>query len=186
MFEARCRGLVGLAVGFAEPPAAAALLDHAVALADEAGDDFSLVDNRHNRGFVHLFHGNLAASAADFEAARPVAARLGNGFHLAFDGMGRALIALAGGNPAGAVSVARAGQAAARRTGESNSDAGVTFVLCFGLADHGRPAEALRELTDGEERFARRPGFMTDMAIAAAQAYVLSSVDDDRSSNGRR
>ena len=179
VFEARCRHLLGLVVGFAEPPAAIAILDHAVALADEAGDDFTLVDCRQNRAYVHLFHGNLAASAADFEAARPIAARLGNGFSLGWDGLGRALIALAGGDPAGAVSLARAGQAAARRTGESSSDAGATFVLCFGLADHGRPVEALRELTDGEELCGRRPGFFTEIGIAAARAYVLSSVEDD-------
>jgi DNA-binding CsgD family transcriptional regulator len=179
VFEARCRGLVGLAVGFAEPPAAIAILDHAVALADEAGDDFTRVDNRHDRGFVHLFHGNLAAAAADFDAVRPTAELLGNGFHLGYDGSGRALIALAGGDPASAVSLARAGQAAARRTEESNADAAVTFVLCFGLADHGRPVEALRELTGAEELFARRPGFATEILISAARAYVLSSVEDD-------
>jgi len=179
VFETRCRHLVGIAVGFAEPPAAVAILDHAVALADQAGDDFTLVDCRQNRAYVHLFQGNLAASAADFEAARPIAARLGNGFSLGWDGMGRALIALARGDPAGAVTLARAGQAAARRTGESSSDVGATFVLCFGLADHGRPVEALRELADGEELCSRRPGFLTEVGIAAARAHVLSSVEDD-------
>ncbi len=63
VFEARCRGLFGMAVGFAEPAAGMALLDQVVPLADEAGDDFTQVDNRINRGYVHLFRGNLAASA---------------------------------------------------------------------------------------------------------------------------
>jgi predicted ATPase/class 3 adenylate cyclase/DNA-binding CsgD family transcriptional regulator len=179
VLEARCRGLVGLAVGFAEPAAGMPLLDQVVPLADEAGDDFTQVDNRHNRGYVHLFRGNLAASAADFAAVRPVAERLGNGWHLGFDGHARAFLALAGGDPAAAVAVARAGQAAARRTGESNSDACASWALCNALVDHGRPAEALRELTNAEERFARRPGFCTEACMTAARAYVLSSMEDD-------
>ena len=179
VFEARCRGLVGMAVGFGEPAAGTALLDQVVPLADEAGDDFTRVDNRHNRGYVHLFRGNLAASAADFDAVRPIAQRLGNGWHLGYDGNARALIALAGGDPADAVAASRAGQAAARRTGESISDACATWTLCTGLADLGRSAEALRELAIGEELFARRPGFCTEAAIASTRAYVLSSVEDD-------
>src|SRR5207247_4691990 len=131
------------------------------------------------RPYLRFFRGNRAASAAAFDAVRPIAERLGNGWHLGFDGCGRGFLALAGGDPAGAVAVARAGQAAARRTGESNSDACATWALCNGLADHGRPAEALRELTGADERFARRPGFVTEAAIAAARAYVLSSVEDD-------
>lgn len=64
VIEARCRGLIALAVGLAEPRAAAALLDEAVGLADEAGDDFSRVDNRYNRGCVHPFRGAFAAARA--------------------------------------------------------------------------------------------------------------------------
>jgi predicted ATPase/class 3 adenylate cyclase/DNA-binding NarL/FixJ family response regulator len=179
VFEARCRGLVGMAVGFAEPAAGTALLDEVVPLADEAGDEFTQLDNRVNRGYVHLFRGNLVASAADFDAVRPVAERLGNGWHLGFATHARAQIALAGGDPAAAVAAARAGQAAARRTGESISDAVATWALCFALVDHGRPAEALRELTVAEERFARRPAFITEATMASARAYVLSSVEDD-------
>ena len=179
VLEARCRGLVGMAVGFAEPAAGTALLDEVVPLADEAGDYFTQIDNRHNRGYIHLVRGNLAASAADFDAVRPIAQRLGNGWHLGYDGHARAVIALAGGDPAAAVAVARAGQDAARRTGESSSDAAATWALCNGLADHGRPDEALRELARGEELFARRPGWLTEAAMAGARAYVLSSVEDD-------
>ena len=179
VLECRCRGLVGMAVGFAEPAAGTALLDQVVPLADEAGDDFTQVDNRHNRGYVHLFRGNLAACAADFDAARPIAERLGNGWHLGFDSNARALIALAGGDPAGAVHAAREGQASARRTGESISDAVATWTLCIGLADYGRPAEALRELAVAEELFTRRPAFITEATLAAARAYVLCSLDDN-------
>ena len=179
VIEARSRALVGIAVGFAEPAAAAAILDRAVTLADEAGDDFTHVDNRHNRGTVQLFLGNLVASAADFDAVRPIAERLGNGFHLGFDAAGRGLIALAGGDPASAVAVGQAGQASARRTGETNSDAAATFLLCLALVDRGRPVEALAELTRSEELFARRPGWLSELAIPAARAYVLASVGDD-------
>jgi len=179
VFEARCRALIGLAVGFSEPPAGLDIMDEAVRLAEEAGEEFTLIDNRHNRGYLHLFRGDLVASAADFEAVRPIAEWLGNGFHLGFDGCGRGLIALTRGDPATAVAVARAGQTAARRTGESNSDAGATFVLCFGLSDLGRRDEALQVLADAEELFARRPGWLTRMAMFAARAYLLSSVGDD-------
>jgi predicted ATPase/class 3 adenylate cyclase/DNA-binding CsgD family transcriptional regulator len=181
VFEARCRALIGLAVGFAEPVAGMGIMDEAVALAEEAGEEFTVVDNRHNRGYLHLFHGDLAASAADFDAVRPVAEQLGNGFHLGFDGCGRGLIALARGDPAAAVDVARAAQAAARRTGESNSDAAATFVLCFGLADLGRPREALQVLASAEDLFARRPGWLTEMGMAAARAYVHCTGGDDES-----
>jgi len=177
--EARCRGLVAMAVGFAEPPAGAALLDEAVALADEAGDDFTRVDSRHNRAFAKLFSGDLAAAAADLDAARPIAERLGNGFHLGIDGCGRSTLALAAGDVAGAVAAGRAGQRAARRTGESNADASATFPLCFALADQGHPLEAFDELSVAEELFLRRPGWVTGMCIAGARAYVSSSVEDD-------
>ncbi|MGH9010388.1 MAG: hypothetical protein ACRDYF_11160, partial [Acidimicrobiia bacterium] len=85
----------------------------------------------------------------------------------------------AGGDPAGAVVVARAGQAAARRMGESNSDAFATWALCLALADHGRPGEALHELALAEELFARRPGHITEMSVTSARTYVLCSIEDD-------
>lgn len=138
---------------------------------------FTLVDNQQSRGYVHLFHGDLDAAAADFEAVRPRSERLGNGFHLGFDGAGRAWVALARGDPTSAVTAARVGQRAARRTGESNSDAAATFILCFALADLGRPDEGLGELAVGEELFARRPGWLTEVAMAAARPYVLSAVE---------
>ena len=179
VLEARCRGLVGMAVGFAEPAAGVPLLDQVVPLADEAGDDFTQVDNRHNRGFVHLFLGNLTASLADFDAARPIAERLGNGWHLAYDGTARALIALAGGDPVAAIAAARIGQAVGRRVGESICDAVATWTLCYALVDLGQPAEALREVTSAEEHFARRPAWLTEATTASARAYALSSVEDD-------
>jgi predicted ATPase/class 3 adenylate cyclase/DNA-binding CsgD family transcriptional regulator len=179
VFEARCRGLVGMAVGFAEPLAGTALLDAVVPLADEAGDDFTQVDNRHNRGYVYLFRGDLAASAADFDAARPIAERLGNGWHLAYDGNARALIALAKGDPATAVLTARAGQTYARRTGESLCDAVATWSLCFALVDYGLPAEALGELAAAEERYARRPAWLTEATTAFVRAYILFSLEEN-------
>jgi DNA-binding CsgD family transcriptional regulator len=179
VFEARCRGLVGIALGFTEPATATAVLDEAVALADQTGDEFTMIDNRHNRGFVNLFAGNLASSAADFDAARPLAERLGNGLHLGFDGSARALLALAQSDPPSAVAAASAGQTAARRTGDSNSDAAVTFTLCFALADRGSPAEALEEVSVSEEFYSRRPGWLTEISLTAARAYVLSSVEND-------
>ena len=179
VFVARCRGLLGIAAGFTEPLSGVSLLDEAVALADQAGDDFSLIDNRHNRGFVHLFLGNLAASAADFDSARPIAERVGNHFHLGYDGVGRAMLALAGGDPIGALAAARSGQAAARRTGECNADAVATWAACVALTDLGRPGEALHELTTGEELFSRRPGWGTETATATARAYILFSLEDD-------
>ena len=179
VIEARCRGLIALAVGLAEPAAAASLLDEAVALADEAGDDFSRVDNRYNRGCVHLFHGDFAAATADYDAVRPITERLGNAFLLGLEGWGRAGLALVAGDPAGAVAAARAGQLTARRTGESNADAAATWPLCLALADQGRPLEAFDELRAVEELFVRRPGWLTEMVIAGGRAYVFSAVEDN-------
>jgi DNA-binding CsgD family transcriptional regulator len=178
-FEARCRALLGLAVTYEDPIAGAAILDEAVALARDAGDDFALIDNHQCRADAHIMQGNLGAAEADLTAVRPLAERSGNGFHLGWDGAGRACLAVAAADPAGAIAAGRAGQAAARRAGESNSDALATQYLCLALADTGRPEEALREIAVADELFARRPGQLTDVCMAAAQAYVLASIEDD-------
>jgi DNA-binding CsgD family transcriptional regulator len=47
------------------------------------------------------------------------------------------------------------------------------------LTDHGLPFEALDELAVADERFARRPGWITGLAMSGARAYVLASIDDD-------
>ena len=179
VFEARCRALLGLAVMYEDPEPGVAILDEAVTLALEARDDFTIIDNHHCRGFGHLFLADLAASAADFTAVRPLAERSGNGFHLGWDGAFRAWLALLAADPNEAEVAARAGQAAARRAGESNSDALATQYLCFALADRGRAEQALREIDVAVELFARRPGQLTEVCMAAARAYVLSSVEDD-------
>ena len=179
VYEAHCRAILGFGLGFEQPRDGLPLMDEAVALAYEAGDDFALVDNHQSRGYVHLFSGDIEAAAADFEAVRPIAERLGNGFHLGFDGGGRGLIAKIRGDLAGAVAIARSGQRAARRTGESNSDAAATWVLCMALTDHGRPSEALEELAVADELFARRPGWLTELAMSGARAHILSSIEDD-------
>ncbi len=179
VYEVHCRAIIGYGIGFEQPLDGLPLMDQAVALAYEAGDDFALVDNHQSRGYVYLFSGDVEAAAADFEAVRPIAERLGNGFHLGFDGCGRGLIASIRGELASAVAIARSGQRAARRTGESNSDAAATWALCLALTDHGRPLEALDELAVADELFARRPGWITELAMSAARAHVLSSIDDD-------
>jgi hypothetical protein len=50
-----------------------------------------------------------------------------------------------------------------------------TLFLCFALADTGHQQEALAEITAAGELFARRPGRLTEMLLATARAYVLSS-----------
>ena len=179
VYEAHCRAIIGYGIGFEQPLDGLPLMDQAVALAYEAADDFALIDNHQSRGYVHLFSGDVEAAAADFEAVRPIAERLGNGFHLGFDGCGRSLIASIRGELTSAVAIARSGQRAARRTGESNSDAAATWALCMALSDYGRPFEALDELAVADELFVRRPGWITELAMSAARAHVLSSIDDD-------
>ena len=179
VFEARCRALLGLAVMYGDPGPGVALLDDAVALAHEAGDDFTIIDNHQCRGFGRLFLADLGGSAADFDEVRPLAERSGNGFHLGWDGAFRSWLAAARGDPAAGVAAGREGQAAARRAGESNSEALSIQFLCFALADSGRAEEALRELEVADQLFARRPGQLTEVCTTAARAYVLSSVEND-------
>ncbi|MGH9012190.1 MAG: helix-turn-helix transcriptional regulator, partial [Acidimicrobiia bacterium] len=179
VFQARCEAVIGLAACYENPPAGVAILDGAVALALEAGDDFAMIDNHQCRAYAHLFQGNLEAAGADFNAVHGMAQRSGNGFHLGWDGAGLAALAVAAGDPTAAIPIARGGQAAARRIGESNSDAFSTLYLCLALADSGRPDEALREIAVVDELFIRRPGQLTDVSMAVARAYVLSSLHDD-------
>jgi DNA-binding CsgD family transcriptional regulator len=179
VFEARCRCLIGLGVTWEDPVAGAAILDDAVALAREAGDGFALIDNQHCRANAQFLLGNLAAGEADMAAVRPLAEASGSGFHLGWDGGARALAAVVAADPAGAIGAGRAGQAVARRAGESNSDAMATQFLCFALADTGHPEEALREIAVAGELFARRPGWLTGTCLAAAEAYVLATAGRD-------
>jgi DNA-binding CsgD family transcriptional regulator len=179
VFQARCLGLVGLGLTYSDPRAGLGVLEQAVALALDAGDDFARIDNQQCRANAHYILGDIRSFTADLDGVRALAERSGNAFHLGWDGAGRACAALLTADPRTAIAAGREGQIVARRAGESNSDAFATNALCCALADAGRPEEALREIAVADESFARRPGQLTEIALAGARAYVLAAIDRD-------
>jgi tetratricopeptide (TPR) repeat protein len=184
--EARCRAIVGMVTGYVDPSGGVSALDHAVALADESGDEWTIAEVRQFRAYANLFYGDLPAMLPDLDVAREIAERWNHGYLLGWDGAGRAWALWAGGDMAGALRAAQAGQTASRRVGVPSSDAFATCILCLALTDSGRPDETRAEIGVAEELFRRRSGHVNEMAMALARTYLQVSVGDPGAASAAR